>query len=81
MVCWARLAEVAAQFCRKGSPVLVKGRLQLDQWEDKETNAKRSKLRVVAESIDFLDRKPAEATADEPAAPAKSETKRRKGTP
>jgi len=61
VVCWARLAEAAAEFCQKGSEVMVRGRLQLDQWEAKETGAKRSKLRVVAETIDFLDQKTPEA--------------------
>ena len=50
---WARQAETCAEFLRKGSPVLVEGRLQRDEWEDKEGN-KRSKVKVVAERVQFL---------------------------
>ena len=34
---------------------MIEGRLKLDQWDDKTTGAKRSKLRVVCESFEFLD--------------------------
>jgi single-strand DNA-binding protein len=52
---WGRQAEVIAQYVRKGKPLLVEGRLKLDQWEDKNTHQKQSKLRVVLESFSFLD--------------------------
>ncbi len=51
---FGRTAENVAQYLRKGSPMLVEGRLKLDTWEDKQTNQKRSKLGVVAEVIQFL---------------------------
>ncbi len=51
---FGRTAENVAQYLRKGSPLLVEGRLRLDTWEDKQTNQKRSKLGVVAEVIQFL---------------------------
>ena len=38
----------------KGSPLLVEGRLRLDQWDDKQTGQKRSKLGVVLEGFQFL---------------------------
>lgn len=53
---WGRLGEVVAQYCAKGSLVYVEGRLKLDTWEDKE-GGKRSKLTVVAESVQFLDKR------------------------
>lgn len=62
---WDKTAETAAKYLAKGSQVLVEGRLKLDQWEDKETQAKRSKLKVVADSIQFLKTK-----RDEQGAPA-----------
>jgi single-strand DNA-binding protein len=52
---WGRQAEVIAQYVRKGKPLLVEGRLKLDQWEDKNTHQKQTKLRVVLESFSFLD--------------------------
>ena len=50
---WGRQAETCAQFLRKGSPALVEGKLQYDQWETPE-GGKRSKLRVVADRVRFL---------------------------
>src|SRR5436309_13149045 len=52
---FGRQAEVIAQYMRKGRPFLVEGRLKLDQWEDKNTHQKRSRLGVVLESFSFLD--------------------------
>src|SRR5258706_9725790 len=52
---WGRQGEVIAQYMRKGRPFLVEGRLKLDQWEDKNTKQKQSKLKVVLESFSFID--------------------------
>jgi single-strand DNA-binding protein len=49
---WGRTAEVAGEYLSKGSPVLVEGRLKLDQWES--DGQKRSKLRVVGERMQML---------------------------
>jgi single-strand DNA-binding protein len=51
---WGKSAENSKRFLEKGSPVMIDGRLQLDQWEDREGGGKRSKLRVVAETVQFL---------------------------
>jgi single-strand DNA-binding protein len=51
---WARQAEIAGQYLKKGRPVFIEGRLQLDTWDDKQTGQKRSKLRVVAENLQLL---------------------------
>ena len=51
---FGRSAENVGKYLRKGSPLLVEGRLRLDTWEDKQTNQKRSKLGVVAERVQFL---------------------------
>lgn len=51
---WGRTAEVMAQYLKKGRPVHIEGRLKLDQWEDKD-GGKRSKLKVVVESFQFVD--------------------------
>ncbi len=52
---FGRQAEVVAQYMKKGRPLLVEGRLRLDQWEDKQSGARRSQLRVVLESFSFVD--------------------------
>jgi single-strand DNA-binding protein len=51
---WARQAEVAGEYLSKGRPVLIEGRLQMDQWVDKESGQKRSKLKVVGENMTML---------------------------
>ena len=52
---WARQAETCGEYLSKGSPVLIEGRLQLDQWETQQ-GEKRSKLRVRADRVQFLGR-------------------------
>ncbi|RMG35941.1 MAG: single-stranded DNA-binding protein [Planctomycetota bacterium] len=51
---WGRQAEVAGEYLAKGRQVLIEGRLQMDQWEDRQTGQKRSRLRVVAENMVML---------------------------
>lgn len=51
---WGKTAESCAKYLRKGSPAFVEGRLELQTWDDKQTGQKRSKLRVVAEGVQFL---------------------------
>ena len=51
---WGKQAEVIAQYVRKGSPLFVEGRLKLDQWDDKTTGQKVSKIRVVLEGFQFV---------------------------
>lgn len=51
---WGRTAEVASEYLTKGRSVLIEGRLQLDQWDDKESGQKRSKLKVVGENMTML---------------------------
>ena len=55
IVAYGRTGEVIAQYLKKGRPIMIEGRLKLDQWDDKATGAKRSKMRVVCESFEFLD--------------------------
>ena len=51
---WGRTAEIADQYMGKGSPVMIEGRLKLDTWET--DGKKRSKLRVVAQRMEMLNR-------------------------
>jgi single-strand DNA-binding protein len=51
---WGKQAELIGQYLRKGSPLFLEGRLKLDQWDDKTTGQKVSKLRVVMESFQFI---------------------------
>lgn len=51
---WGRQAEVIGEYMKKGRPLYVEGRLQLDSWEDKTTGQQRSRLKVVGENFQFL---------------------------
>lgn len=51
---FGRTAENVGQYVRKGRPILIEGRLKLDQWDDKQSGQKRQKLGVVAEMVQFL---------------------------
>ncbi len=66
---FGRTAENIGQYMRKGSSILIEGRLKLDTWDDKQTNQKRSKLGVVAESVQFLGGKSDRTEAPKTAAP------------
>jgi single-strand DNA-binding protein len=67
VVLWARLAEIAGQYLKKGWPVFIEGRLQLDTWDDKQTGQKRSRMRVVAENLQLLGSRESEGGPTGPA--------------
>ena len=73
---FGRQAEIICQYMKKGRPFLVEGRLKLDQWEDKNTHQKQSKLKVVLEGFSFIDSKGsgdnASGSSAAPARPAAS---------
>ncbi len=51
---YARLAEIIGEYCKKGKPLFVEGRLKLDSWDDKTSGQKRSKMKVVVETMQLL---------------------------
>src|SRR4029077_13214739 len=55
---WGRTAEIAGEYLKKGRPVLIEGRLQLDTWDDKQSGQKRSKLKVVGEGLQLIGSRP-----------------------
>ena len=59
---WGRTAEIAGEYLKKGRPVLIEGRLQLDTWDDKQSGQKRSKLKVVADGLQLIGGRPPGAT-------------------
>ena len=71
---FGRQAEVIAKYMKKGRPFLVEGRLKLDQWEDKNTHQKQSKLKVVLESFSFIDSRPADGGGAPASRPAPAPT-------
>ena len=51
---WGNSAENAQKYLSKGRGVFIEGRLQMVMWDDKATGQKRTKLKVVADSLQFL---------------------------
>ena len=62
---WGKQAELVSKYLTKGSPCMIEGRLRLDTWEDKTSGQKRSRLKVVLDNVQFLNRAPgnSESTA------------------
>lgn len=56
---WDKTAEFVQQYLAKGRKVLVEGRLQVREWEDRESGKKRSAVEVVANRVEFMDSNPA----------------------
>jgi single-strand DNA-binding protein len=54
VVTWGKTAENCETYLDKGSSALIEGRITMDEWEDKESGKKRSKLKVTAETVQFL---------------------------
>jgi single-strand DNA-binding protein len=51
---WGKQGELVSKYLSKGSLAMVEGRLKFDQWEDKTSGQKRSKLKVVLDNVQFL---------------------------
>jgi single-strand DNA-binding protein len=62
---WRRLAELCSQFLKKGRQVLVTGMLKQDRWTDAKTQQLRSKLKVIAREVKFIDPKSEAEPRDE----------------
>jgi len=69
---FGRTAENVGQYMRKGRPILIEGRLRLDQWDDKQTGQKKSRLGVVAETVQFLGSPSGGGEGGAPEAPRRS---------
>ncbi len=54
VVAWRRQAELANEYLKKGSAILLEGRLRSNQWETNQGD-KRSSIEIVARRIQFLD--------------------------
>jgi len=71
---WNKMAELCAEYLKKGSKVLVEGRLRMDRWES--TDGKpRTRIDVQAQRVQFLDPKaaPGEPAPEVPEEPEESQ--------
>src|SRR3954471_5832224 len=71
---WGKQGETIAKYCTKGRPLYVEGRLRLDQWEDKNTKEKRSRMKIVLEGFQFLGDGRGGGAGGAPGAPAAEES-------
>lgn len=62
--CFGKSAETLNKYVSKGSLLFIEGRLHFEQWDDKQSGQKRSKLRVIVDQFQFLDPKPDGAKSD-----------------
>lgn len=73
---FGKTADFVETYLKKGSSIAIQGQLKLDQWDDKATGQKRSKHKLVADSIQLLDKK-----ADAPAGGGSNRAPAQAGAP
>ncbi|HEY9586267.1 MAG TPA: single-stranded DNA-binding protein [Candidatus Paceibacterota bacterium] len=74
IVAFGRLAEIIAQYARKGSSLFVEGRMQTRSWDDKNSGEKKYRTEVIVENFQFGPKRgTASPTKDEPAPAAESQ--------
>ena len=84
VVVWGKPAELAAKYLSKGRKAYIEGRLTLDTWDDKATGQKRSKLKVVGETLQLLGEKGSSAgggSSERPPQQQSSPSPQRSGPP
>lgn len=76
---WGKLAEVIGQHMTKGRQCAIDGSLKMDEWQDKATGQKRSKVKVRVDNLTFIGTAPARAEGDAPppASPSRPATRPR----
>lgn len=67
---FGKQAQIAAQYLKKGNPVLLDGRLEQDSWDDKQTGQKKTKIKILGDSLTLVGRK--NSPEEDVAAPATS---------
>ena len=73
IVVFGKTAENCGNYVKKGDSVLIEGRLQQRRWDDKDSGQKRSKVEVVAQTVNFMPKRQGAgvaAGAQEPELPA-----------
>ena len=79
---WAKTAELVERYVKKGSTILVEGKLQQETWTDKATGQNRSKVSIRAESIQFVGTKTTLGSESVSASESQStSTERKEGVP
>lgn len=56
VVAWRKLAEISAQYLKKGSKVYIEGRMQTRSWDDAATGTKKYRMEIIADNMIMLDK-------------------------
>lgn len=70
VVFYNRLAEIAGEYLKKGSPVYLEGRLKTRKWQDRQTGQDRYATEIIAEQMQMLGSRNDAAAAGQASAPA-----------
>jgi single-strand DNA-binding protein len=79
-IAFGKTAELIAQHFKKGMPIFLQGRLKREEWEDKNTGAKRSATRIIVESFQFVGKREDGAPRTERPTPARTPTQAKDNT-
>lgn len=71
-VAWGRVGELIGQTLKKGSPILISGRIKQESWKDKKTQENRSRIVVVVETFQYVG--PKNGQSQKPAAAVKEKS-------
>jgi single-strand DNA-binding protein len=52
---FGKRGEAVGQYLKKGRPIFIEGHLRMEQWDDKQTGQKRSKLAIIMDAFEFID--------------------------
>lgn len=69
IVAWRKLAEICAEWLKKGKKVYIEGRLQTRSYDDKNTGAKKYMTEIVADNMIMLDSRGSAESGGPPQAP------------
>lgn len=73
IVAWRKLAEICAQYIKKGSRIYIEGRIQTRSWEDQQ-GQKKYRTEIVADNVILLDRPNSGGTSEAGRAPSEPAT-------
>lgn len=73
VVMWNELGEIAAKYLKQGGLVYIEGKMETDEWTDKETGQKRSKMKVKGQVLKMLGTK--DKSSDSPTSSGETTTK------
>jgi single-strand DNA-binding protein len=79
VVLWRKLADIAAQYLKKGARVYIEGRLQTRQWEGQD-GVKRNRTEIIADNLIMLDSRGSATTATPGAATPPQTPQRNSGS-